>query len=70
VKSRKNPKGRFEMQFEVNGHDYFLNYVEDESRWYVFEPTLTGLQKIAVYVDGPRYDRIGVLEKRRHKIQN
>jgi hypothetical protein len=58
------------MQFEVNGHDYFLNYVEDESRWYVFEPTLTGLHKIAVYVDGPKYDRIGVLEKRRHKIQN
>jgi hypothetical protein len=58
------------MQFEVNGHDYFLNYVEDESRWYVFEPTLTGLHKRPVYLDGPKYDRIGVSEKGRHKIRN
>ncbi|MGA9039968.1 MAG: hypothetical protein WB421_05480 [Terriglobales bacterium] len=58
------------MQFEVNGQEYFLNLVEDESRWYVFMPSLTGLQKIPVYVDGPKYERIGVLSASRHKIQN
>ena len=58
------------MQFEVNGQEYFLNLVEDESRWYVFMPSLTGLQKIPVYVDAPKYDRIGVLHAGRHKIQN
>jgi hypothetical protein len=54
----------------VNGQEYFLNLVEDESRWYVFMPSLTGLQKIPVYVDGPKYERIGVLSAGRHKIQN
>ena len=58
------------MQFEVNGQEYFLNLVEDESRWYVFAPSLTGMQKIPVYVDGPKYERIGVLHAGRHKIQN
>ncbi|HZR58292.1 MAG TPA: hypothetical protein VFA74_15565 [Terriglobales bacterium] len=58
------------MQFEVNGHDYFLNFMEEEGCWYVLEPTLTGIQRIPVYVDGPKYDRIGILEAGRHKIQN
>jgi len=58
------------LQFEVNGQDYFLNFSEDEARWYVFAPAATGLNRIPVYVDSPKYDRIGILEKRRHKIQN
>ena len=45
------------MQFEVNGQDYFLNFVEDERRWFVFAPSPTGLQRIPVYIDASDYDR-------------
>jgi hypothetical protein len=62
--------GRLKLQFEVNGETYFLNFAEDESRWYVFAQTLTGVNRIPVYVDAPKYERIGVLEAGRHKIQN
>ena len=58
------------VQFEVNGQEYLLNFAEDEGRWYVFEPTLTGLNRIPVYVDTPKYDRIGVLEAGRLKVRN
>jgi hypothetical protein len=64
------PRGRLKLQFEVNGQDYFLNFAEDEGRWYVFAQTLTGLNRIPVYVEAPKYERIGVLEAGRHKIQN
>ena len=63
-------KGRLKLQFEVNGQSYFLNFAEDEGRWYVFAQTLTGVNRIPVYVDAPKYERIGVLEAGRHKIQN
>ena len=58
------------MQFQVNEQDYFLNYVEEDGRWYVFAPTLTGVQRIPIYADVPKYERFGILEKNRHKIQN
>jgi len=58
------------LQFEVNGQVYFLNFVDDEGRWYVFAPTPTGVNRIPVYVDAPKYERFGVLEKGRHNIQN
>ena len=48
------------MQFEVNGQEYFLNLVEDESRWYVFIPSLTGLQKMPVYVDVPKFEHLAL----------
>ena len=54
------------MQFEVNGQDYFLNFAEDEAYWYVLAPTLTGVQRIPVYVDS----LFGILGKNRHNIQN
>ena len=57
------------MQFEVNGQDYFFNFVEEESRWYVFARSLTGVQKVPVYEDNPKYVRIGMLEEG-HKIPN
>jgi len=63
-------QGRMKLQFEVNGETYFLNFAEDEGRWYVFAQTLTGVNRIPVYVDAPKYERIGVLEAGRHKIQN
>ena len=58
------------MQFEVNGEDYFLNFVEDERRWFVFAPSPTGLQRIPVYVDAADYERIGSLDKDRHHRPN
>jgi hypothetical protein len=63
-------QGRLKLQFEANGQTYFLNFADDEGRWYVFAQTLTGINRIPVYVDAPKYERIGVLEAGRHKIQN
>jgi hypothetical protein len=54
----------------VNGQDYFLNFVEDEGRWYVFAPTFTGVRRILIYVDVTRYERFGGSEKGSHKTQN
>ena len=62
--------GEDKLQFEVNGQDYFLNFAEDEAYWYVLAPTLTGVQRIPVYVDSPAYERFGILGKNRHNIQN
>jgi len=64
------PRGEGKLQFEVNGQDYFLNFAEDEAYWYVLVPTLTGVQRIPVYVDSPAYERFGILGKNRHNIQN
>jgi hypothetical protein len=61
---------RFKLQFEVNGQVYFLNFVEDEARWYVFAPTPAGVRRIPVYVDAPKYEKSGVLQGGRQKIQN
>lgn len=39
------------MQFQINGQDYFLAFVEDERRWYLFAPKPEGIQRFPVYVD-------------------
>ncbi len=57
------------MQFEVNGHPYYLHFVDDEERWYVFEPSITGLQRIPIYVDATKWDRIG-MPSNQSKIPN
>jgi hypothetical protein len=44
-------EGRLKLQFEVNGQQYFLTFVEDERRWYVFAPSAQGTTRIPVYVD-------------------
>jgi hypothetical protein len=50
------------MQFQVNGKDYFLAFVEDESRWYIFAPTAQAIERIPVYVDaGVAAERVSVL---------
>jgi hypothetical protein len=63
-------QGEDKLQFEVNGQDYFLNFVEDERRWYVFAPTRTGVTRIPVYVDEAKYERIGIQERDRHNTLN
>jgi len=63
-------QGEFELQFEVNGQEYFLSFVEDPGRWVVTKPTARGLEVIPVYVDAPKYERFGILEKDRHNVLN
>ena len=47
------------MQFQVKGQEFFLAFVEDERRWYLFSPASgqQGLQRIPVYVDAPIKER-------------
>jgi hypothetical protein len=52
-----------QVQFKVNGQDYFLTFVEDEKRWFVFAPSGERMQRIPVYVDGAKYERLAVLER-------
>jgi hypothetical protein len=51
------------LQFQIKGKDYFLAFVEDEKRWYVFAPTTQGVNRIPVYVDQVKYERAGILEE-------
>lgn len=43
------------MQFQINGQEYFLAFVEDERRWYLFAPKPDGVQRIPVYVDAVKW---------------
>ena len=54
-------KGRIQLQFEINGQTYFLTFVEDERRWYVFVPNAKSVTRIPVYVDGVQYENLGIL---------
>lgn len=49
------------MQFQIEGQDYFLAFVEQEKRWYVFSPTAQGINRIPVYVDAAKYEKLGIL---------
>ncbi|HKC71954.1 MAG TPA: hypothetical protein VKB60_10045 [Terriglobales bacterium] len=39
------------MQFAVNGNEYFLSFVPEEGQWFVFTPTVEGLQRVPVVHD-------------------
>jgi len=43
------------LKFEVNGQQYFLAFVEEENRLYVFAPTPMGMNRIPVYVDAAKW---------------
>jgi hypothetical protein len=45
------------MNFQVKGQEYFLAFVEDERRWYVFAPTGQSVQRLPVYVDAAASER-------------
>ena len=47
------------MQFTVNGKEYFLTFVEDERRWFVFSANQKGVERIPVYVDAVKYEGFG-----------
>jgi len=46
------------LQFKVKEQEYFLAFVEQEKRWYVFAPTAQGIHRIPVYEETPKFDRI------------
>jgi hypothetical protein len=54
------------LQFKIKDQDYFLAFVEDEKRWYVFAPTEQGVHRIPVYVDAVKYEKSGVLGSEIH----
>jgi hypothetical protein len=58
------------LQFEVNGQTYFLAFVEEERRWYVFAPTVAGVRRIPVYVDAPVSGKIALAEDGKPTIMN
>jgi hypothetical protein len=58
------------LEFEVNGQNYFLGFVEDERRWYVFAPTASGLNRIPVYVDVPAMGKILLADESKQTITN
>lgn len=39
------------MNFEFNGQTFFLNFVPDEGRWFLYAPTPFGMQRMAVADD-------------------
>jgi hypothetical protein len=40
------------MQFEVQGQNYFLQFHPGERRWYLLKPTRNGVAGMAVLDDG------------------
>jgi hypothetical protein len=58
------------LQFQIKGKEYFLAFVEDEKRWYVFAPTTQGVNRIPVYVDAVKYERAGILEEGTQKFSS
>jgi hypothetical protein len=54
------------LRFEVKGQEYFLAFVEQENRWYVFAPSPTGMQRMPVYVDAAKYERAPALRTDTH----
>jgi hypothetical protein len=55
-------KGVNQLQFKIKDQDYFLAFVEQERRWYVFAPTAQGVHRMPVYVDAEKYEKPGILE--------
>jgi len=57
-KAGRNPlqKRGNKLNFQVKGQEYFLAFVEDERRWYLFVPSEQGMERFPVYVDVAKYD--------------
>ena len=44
-----------QTKFEINGQPFFLNFVPEEGRWFVFAPTQFGMQRMPVADDSPMH---------------
>jgi len=58
------------LQFEVNGQKYFLAFIEEERRWYVFAPSPSGLNRIPVYVDASATGKVLLADESKQTIRN
>jgi hypothetical protein len=57
------------MQFEVNGQDYYLKFVEEENRFYVFRATESGIDRFPVYVDAAKQEWAETFKNGSQRIQ-
>lgn len=57
------------MQFQVNGQDYYLKFVEDENRFYVFRATENGIDRFPVYVDAAKKEFNGIADTGGRRVQ-
>jgi len=57
------------MQFEVNGHEYFLAFAEKENCFYVLEATEKGVTRLPVYVDAATREWEGIQEAGERSVQ-
>jgi hypothetical protein len=44
------------LQFEIDNQMYYLNFVPDEGRWYVFQPTEDGMIRIPVEMEATHFE--------------
>jgi hypothetical protein len=56
------------LEFQVKGQEYFLAFVEEERRWYLFAQREQGVQRIPVYVDAPISQRAARARSGTHKL--
>jgi hypothetical protein len=49
--SHRTDSRRIELQFEVNGTQYFLTFASEEGGWILVTPTQHGIQRVAVEND-------------------
>ena len=49
------------MQFEINGKQYFLNFVEQQGRWFLFTPARDGFEAIPIVDDDAVLLKAGTL---------
>jgi hypothetical protein len=57
------------MQFEVNGHEYFLAFAEKENCYYVLEATDKGVSRIPVYEDSALQEWDRILQTGERRVQ-
>jgi len=57
------------MQFEVNGHEYFLAFAEKENCYYVLEATDKGVSRIPVYEDSALQEWDKILQTGERRVQ-
>ncbi len=44
------------MQIEINEQEYFLDFIPEESRWFLLQPTRRGIRVMPVVDDEPPPD--------------
>jgi hypothetical protein len=63
-------QGGIGLQFEVKGQTYFLAFVSEERRWYLFAPNPQAVLRIPVYVDAPAAGKVLLTEEGKSSISH